>query len=1084
MANSSNQYLPVDTILNGQEYQYRIQKVLGEGTFGITYLAKAKVSIGGKLGQLHTEIDVAVKEFFMKEMNSRTGTSVDSGSQSGMFHSYRNKFRKEAMNLSRMQHEGIVKVLEIFEQNNTTYIVMEFMKGGSLDATIRKKGKIPESEALQQISLIGNALAYMHSQRMLHLDLKPQNIMFNELKQPVIIDFGLSKHYNESGEPESSTSIGLGTPGYSPLEQTDYQGVKEFQPTLDIYALGATLYKMLTGQTPPTASTVLNHPSLLNDKLLQAGVSQPSRDLVLAAMQPLKGARPQTVNEFLTRLQNQSQTVEEVSDVNDESTLIGLKTTSVKTPPVQKTSRKEAVRNNDNIVPSISNDTDNKEKEKDVSNQVDSINQPDKDISGHVIKLLGNDEPIVLPPTEILLDILNKDSYLSNDYLPGHNLSEYWGLHNNYFLDRHHARILHKDELNFEGDYAPLMYKGKYGFVNKDGVLVTPFKYDEVKKSEWYLTFVELQTPLWSHSFIVKEKGKWGLLDDKLNTLFECIYDHELIESEGMIAVCKQGKWGFINYKGIEVIWSQYDAVGKFINGLAMVKRDGLFGYIDKKGNVKVPIEYEDCRDERRESGSEELALKKNGKWEYTNFNGQPTIPMCLNEDEIFEFHNQYAITRSNGSYHLKHKLGQIIWSAQFIERREGEEVYRISSNDKYNLLNLSVQSNLLNPDALKRPLAKEWYEHIGRFVDDMAVVKRNGLYGVINTKGKEIIPCSYEWMSAEPVNGQVMVKHNLNKWILNIIYDRKRSYDFTVIKQLEGWPCWYLTQQLDKFGLVDGKGDVILPMIYDDIIPLGNELLMTVKNNLTELRHLPNVEDNYNYSMEPFNEGLCRVTFRGYRAFLDKEGKVVIPFMEGMGEVNKSFKPFKNGIVCINGKFTNRLNQQIKVSNSKHLHLVKWIIGIILFFLLLAGWAWIAPGVLLDDLVKYLGVKTMSLNIFRWILNLVGWLGIYIVLGGLLTTSVIGFIWIIRQKFRKHALLPNAVFSKKYLQGFQDHAYLMTEGLLAVKKEYKWGFVNAKGKTVIPFSYDWVSVFEQGKAQAMSGDKTIILDKAELRIK
>ena len=71
MADISNHYLPVDTILEGQEYQYRIQKVLGEGTFGITYLAKAKISIGGKLGHLYTEIDVAIKEFFMKEVMYR-----------------------------------------------------------------------------------------------------------------------------------------------------------------------------------------------------------------------------------------------------------------------------------------------------------------------------------------------------------------------------------------------------------------------------------------------------------------------------------------------------------------------------------------------------------------------------------------------------------------------------------------------------------------------------------------------------------------------------------------------------------------------------------------------------------------------------------------------------------------------------------------------------------------------------------------------------------------------------------------------------------------------------------------------------
>ena len=1074
MEDISNHYLPVDTILYGQDYQYRILKVLGEGTFGITYLAKAKVSIGGKLGHLYTEIDVAIKEFFMKEMNTRTGDSVDSGSQSGMFHSYRNKFRKEAMNLSRMQHAGIVKVLEVFEQNNTSYIVMEFMNGGSLDAYIHKIGKIPEEEALQLISLVGNALEYMHDQRMLHLDLKPQNIMFNGQQQPVLIDFGLSKHYNESGEPESSTSIGMGTPGYSPLEQADYKEMKDFQPTLDIYALGATLYKMLTGQTPPTASTVLKHPSLLNDKLLQAGISQKCRDLVLAAMQPLKGARPQTVAEFLLRIQTQPQTVEEVVDVDDESTLVDIMPKSVKTPPARKTFREEDVRSNENIAPSISNDTDNKEKEKKVANHIEKNNKHNKNFAECVKIAQNTANPVVLPPTEVLLDILNKHTDLNEDYLPGHNIREYMNFYNKCFMEKSHARVTHIDGLKFQGDYAPLMYKGKYGFVNKDGVLVTEFKYDEVKFTEWG-----------GNDFSIKYKGKWGLLDSKLNALFDCIYDHELIASEGMIAICKQGKWGFMDLKWcweppgwkstvVVVIDCQYDAVGKFIDGLAMVKQNGLFGYIDKKGTIIIPIEYEDCHDERREKGTQTLVLKKDGRWEYTDLKGFPTLPLCLGNDELFEFHNQHAIIRNKGSYYLKAKWGTIQWSGQFIERREGEEVYRITSDNKY---------NLLNPDVQKQPLAKEWYDHIGRFVDDMAVVRRNGFYGVINTKGEEIIPCYHEWISAEPVDGWVMVKDNLNKWKLKILWNRKSSYDFTVIKPMDGHPYWYLTQQLTKFGLVDGKGDVVLPMIYDDIIPLGNELLIVIRNDKTELIHLPNVETSYNYSMEPFNEGLCRVTFYGKQGFLDKEGGVVIPFMDGMGDVNNTFKPFKNGLVCINGKFTNRQNLQMPVNKSKRLYLVKWITAIILVFLLLIGWAWIAPGVLLDDIVKYLGIKTLLLSVFQWIPHLIGWLGVYAVLGGMFTTSVIGCIWIIRQKFSKQALLPNAVFSKKFLQGFQDYAYLMTEGLLAVKKEGKWGFINAKGKTVIPCSYDWVSVFEKGIAQAMSGDKQITLDKTELRI-
>ena len=1070
MEEISKHYLPIDSILKGQDYQYRILKVLGEGTFGITYLAKAKVSVDGKLGHLYTEIDVAIKEFFMKEMNTRTGTAVDSGSQSGMFHSYRNKFRKEAMNLSRMQHAGIVKVLEVFEQNNTSYIVMEFMNGGSLDAYIRKKGKVAEDEALQLISLVGNALEYMHDQRMLHLDLKPQNIMFNGQQQPVLIDFGLSKHYNDSGEPESSTSIGLGTPGYSPLEQADYKEMKDFQPTLDIYALGATLYKMLTGQTPPTASKVLNHPSLLNDKLLQAGISQKSRDLVLATMQPLKGGRPQTVAEFLTRIQTEPQAEEQIFKGNEETTLIDTKYEFIEKSPVSELSRKEIDGTIDNIAPSINREIGDKDKNENIPNHIKSTFNYDKVANRNVKKSKNTGKQIIIPSTETLLDIL-KDKYQFVDYLPGYNLSDNKNWHDNCFMDQCYTRLTNFNDLKFSGDYAPLIYRGKFGFVNKDGVLITPFKYDKVQIIER------------NNNFIVKDKGKWGLLDSKLNTLLKCIYDHELIESEGMIAICKNSKWGFIkldwisekkNYKSTEIIACQYDAVGKFIDGLAMVKQNGLFGYIDKKGTIIIPIEYEDCHDERRDKGTQTLVLKKDGRWKYTDLKGFQTLPTCLGNDELFEFHNQHAIIRNKDSYYLKNKLGTIQYSSQYIERVEGEEIYRITSDNKY---------NLLNPDIQKQPLAKEWYEYIGRFVDDMAVVKRNGLYGIINTKGEEIIQCRYDWMSAEPVAGKVMVKYSLNKWILDINTDQKNSYDFTVIKQMDGHPYWYLTQQLNKFGLVDGKGDVILPMIYDEIRPLGTELLIVTNKKLTEFIHLPNVKDLLTYSQESDNEGLCRVTFYGKQGFLNKEGGVVIPFMDGMGDVNNTFKPFKNGLVCINGKFTNRQNQQIPVNKSKRLHLIKWTTAIILVFLLLIGWAWIAPGVLLDDIVKYLGIKTMSLNIFQRILNLIGWLGVYTVLGSLFTTSVIGCIWMLRQKFRKQALLPNAVFSKKFLQGFQDHAYLMTEGLLAVKKEGKWGFINAKGKTVIPCSYDWVSVFEKGIAQAMSGDKQITLDKTELRI-
>ena len=117
--------------LQGKSYSYCIEKVLGQGTFGITYLASVKMQ--GTLGSIDAKIKVAIKEFFMKEINGREGTTVTSGSKGGLFADYRKKFVREVTNLSKFQHPNIIKVLECFEANNTIYYTMEYLDGGSLD---------------------------------------------------------------------------------------------------------------------------------------------------------------------------------------------------------------------------------------------------------------------------------------------------------------------------------------------------------------------------------------------------------------------------------------------------------------------------------------------------------------------------------------------------------------------------------------------------------------------------------------------------------------------------------------------------------------------------------------------------------------------------------------------------------------------------------------------------------------------------------------------------------------------------------------------------------------------------------------
>ena len=298
MANKTLQ--PGNTLQGGK---YRIEKVLGQGSFGITYLASYATTIEGALGKMTVDIKVAIKEFFMSEVNQRNEqTHGVEGSSSTIFTNYRIKYRKEAQNLASLHHPHIVQVTDVFDENNTTYYVMQYIEGMSLDSFIASKGRVSANDTILIAAQIGQALSYMHQRHMLHLDLKPGNIMLDKQGQVHLIDFGLSKQYDSNGEPESSTSIGMGTPGYAPIEQANRMGQgKQFQATIDVYAFGATVYKMLTGRRPDDASVILND-GFPFGFLQQLGVQQNMINAVQRAMAPQRNARFQTVTEFVQAL--------------------------------------------------------------------------------------------------------------------------------------------------------------------------------------------------------------------------------------------------------------------------------------------------------------------------------------------------------------------------------------------------------------------------------------------------------------------------------------------------------------------------------------------------------------------------------------------------------------------------------------------------------------------------------------------------------------------------------------------------------------------------------------------------------------
>lgn len=280
-----------------QRGKYKIITILGQGGFGITYLAE----------QAMLERKVAIKEFFMKEFCERNGqtTRVTLGTESSRetVIRFREKFLKEARNIAKLNHPNIVRIIDVFEENETAYYVMDYCEKGSLAEKVKEQGCMSESVATRYIIQVAEALGYIHHKNMNHLDIKPSNIMLNGKNNIVLIDFGLSKQYNISGQQTSTTPVGI-SEGYAPMEQYKQGGVGEFSPETDIYALGATFFNLLTGITPPSASDV-NEDGVPVDELKVKGVSQKAINVICKAMEPRKRDRMKKVRLFIDGLQGE-----------------------------------------------------------------------------------------------------------------------------------------------------------------------------------------------------------------------------------------------------------------------------------------------------------------------------------------------------------------------------------------------------------------------------------------------------------------------------------------------------------------------------------------------------------------------------------------------------------------------------------------------------------------------------------------------------------------------------------------------------------------------------------------------------------
>ena len=257
--------------------KYQIGRVLGQGGFGITYQARDTV----------LQREVAVKELF-PDGSTRKNLGLIPPNSLGVsgFLEAKTRFLTEARTLAQFNHPGIVRVLEVFEANNTAYLVMEALTGETLGAKIAREKKLPE-ETVKKLALeLCDALSVVHKVGLLHRDIKPDNIFLSFDARVVLIDFGSARSFRAS---ERTQHTQLVTPGYAAPEQ--YASEAKFGEYTDVYGVAATLYHALTGTQPPSAGDMFAGMKL---KPISSDVNEGLRSGIEQGLKARINERPQT----------------------------------------------------------------------------------------------------------------------------------------------------------------------------------------------------------------------------------------------------------------------------------------------------------------------------------------------------------------------------------------------------------------------------------------------------------------------------------------------------------------------------------------------------------------------------------------------------------------------------------------------------------------------------------------------------------------------------------------------------------------------------------------------------------------------
>lgn len=290
---SSAQILKPGTVLN---QKYTIGKTLGEGGFGITYLAWDN----------NMQTKIAIKEFFPANLVARD-TDTESNTQiftiskaySDEFHTGMDRFVKEAAVLAKFfKLQGIVSVKDFFYENGTAYIVMEYIDGISLKEYLKQKGgRLSVEETLTLMKPVMESLAIVHKEKMLHRDISPDNLMVSTDFQVKLIDFGSARYYDSQSDKSMTVVL---KHGYAPIEQYSSNGNQG--TWTDVYSLCATMYRMITGEVPGEAINRIKNDGLVPVKKFADRIPANIDNAIMKGLSVMPENRQQTVEELYHEL--------------------------------------------------------------------------------------------------------------------------------------------------------------------------------------------------------------------------------------------------------------------------------------------------------------------------------------------------------------------------------------------------------------------------------------------------------------------------------------------------------------------------------------------------------------------------------------------------------------------------------------------------------------------------------------------------------------------------------------------------------------------------------------------------------------